>query len=56
MKNKFSIKDAEELVLAWEALPEGDHSGEAVSDWLLFDMKPVIDKFRSKIKRNEPNL
>ncbi len=46
---RFTIEDAKEMVKAWESLPEGDYNSETISDWLMDDMKPVIDKFRAKI-------
>jgi hypothetical protein len=48
---EFTIKDAKEIVKAWESLPEGDYDSETISDWLIDDMKPIIDKFRKKIKK-----
>ena len=48
---RFTIEDAKEMVLAWESL-EGnrDYSPKEIERWLINDMKPVIDKFRAKIK------
>tara|TARA_R110000765_G_scaffold38845_1_gene84932 strand:- start:1715 stop:1927 length:213 start_codon:yes stop_codon:yes gene_type:complete len=46
---RFTIDDAKEMVKAWGSLPEGDYDSETISDWLMDDMKPVIDKFRAKI-------
>ena len=50
--SKFTIKDAKKLVKAWESLDEGEHDAETIGDWLLEDMKPVIDSFRKKIKKH----
>ena len=36
----------EELIEAWESLPEGHHSPDTIAKWLLNDMKPVMDKLR----------
>jgi len=47
---RFTIDDAKEMVSAWESLPEGNYDSKTISDWLMDDMKPVIDKFRAKIK------
>jgi len=49
-KDAFSIEDAKEMVEAWESLSEGYYDSETLEDWLVDDMKPVIDKFRKKIK------
>lgn len=49
-ESAFSIEDAKEMVEAWESLPEGYYDSETLEDWLVDDMKPVIDKFREKIK------
>lgn len=46
---RFTIDDAKEMVNAWESLPEGDYDSITISNWLMDDMKPVIDKFRAKI-------
>ena len=46
---RFTIDDAKEMVKAWESLPEGAYDSYTISDWLMDDMKPVIDKFRAKI-------
>ena len=46
---RFTIDDAKEMVKAWESLQEGDYDSDIISDWLMDDMKPVIDKFRAKI-------
>ena len=43
------IEDAKEIVNAWESLKEGNYDSDTISDWLMDDMKPVIDKFRAKI-------
>lgn len=53
---RFTIDDAKEMVNAWERLPEGDYDSETISDWLMDDMKPVIDKFRAKIKNALPTV
>ena len=45
----FTTDDAKEIVNAWESLPEGNYNCNTISDWLMDDMKPVIDKFRAKI-------
>jgi len=39
-----------EMVAAWDSLPEGNYSPDIMSDWLMDSMKPVIDKFRTKLK------
>lgn len=46
---RFTIEDAKEMVKAWESLPEGNYDSDTISEWLMDDMKPVIDKFRAKI-------
>ena len=50
--DSFTIKDAKRIVKAWENLDEGHHDAETIGDWLLEDMKPVIDSFRKKIKKH----
>lgn len=52
LDNSFTIKDAKKMVDAWESLPEGEYDSETISNWLIDDMKPVIDMFRLKIKGN----
>lgn len=53
MNGKFTIEDAKELVKAWESLPAGDYDSDTMAEWLLEDMKPVIDSFRNKINFNK---
>ena len=50
--------DAIEMITAWESLDEGHYDSDTISDlktilliWLYDDMKPVIDKFRDKLKK-----
>lgn len=48
---RFTIDDAKEMVNAWESLEGGkNYSPKVIERWLINDMKPVIDKFRAKIK------
>ena len=43
-----------EIVEAWESL-EGDrrHSPREIGDWLMDDMKPVMDKIRTHLKKED---
>ena len=40
----------EEIVQAWEILPTGFHTPSDVEDWLVEDMKPVIDHIRKYLE------
>lgn len=40
----------QEIVSAWEELPEGFYSSDKIEEWLVEDMKPVIDKIRNFLK------
>ncbi len=55
-ENVFSIKDAKEIVKAWEGI-DGDrnYSPKVIEAWLKYTMKPAIDKLRKKIKNYEKN-
>lgn len=49
--SKYNIEEKiKEMITAWESLPEGEYDSETTSDWLMDDMKPVIDDFRNIIK------
>ena len=46
----FTIDDAKEVVAAWESLKGGrNYSPSEIQDWLVEDMKPMMDKLRKKI-------
>ncbi len=46
-RNAYSLKSrCKELILAWEALPEGNHTPKEVESWLKNSMKPVMDRLR----------
>jgi hypothetical protein len=52
-KNEFTIEDAREIIKAWESLEGGiNYKPKEIQNWLINDMKPVIDKFRSKIAKD----
>jgi len=44
------------IVGAWESL-EGDqnYTPDEISDWLMDDMKPVMDKIRKHLKKESKN-
>jgi len=53
----FNIKDAKEVIKAWESLKGGRHyRPTTIQNWLVNDMKPVIDKLRKKIKIDQKSV
>ncbi len=53
----FNIKDAKEVVKAWESLKGGRHyHPTTIQNWLINDMKPVIEKLRKKIKTHQQRI
>ncbi len=46
-------KELEELIKAWEVLPEGHHSSLTVAAWLASHMKPAINNARAAIAEDK---
>ena len=45
-----------DIVDAWQALRGGiNHSPEAIENWLILDMAPIINKARKYLKRKKPH-
>ena len=50
-KNKFTTRDAKDIISAWESLPEGRYSNVIIQKWLTSKMYPAIERLRSKISQ-----
>ncbi len=48
----------EDVIRAWEALPGGrNHSRQVIQDWLVQDMKPMVDRMRAELAAmNDPTI
>ena len=50
-KNKFTTRDAKDIISAWESLPGGRYSNVIIQKWLTSKMYPAIERLRSKISQ-----
>lgn len=43
------VSALQNLVAAWEVLPNGNYSPRCIEDWLARDMKPAVDAARAAL-------
>lgn len=51
-KEQGQKEERQKVIDAWESLPEGNWNLGVIQEWLVEDMKPVIDGLRLKQKSN----
>lgn len=49
-------KVLQNIVDAWENLDEGHYSAAEIQNWLVYYMKPAIDKIRKILKSDENEI
>ena len=49
VSDRFSKKDAQNIINAWDWIPDGTHTVETAQVWVSQKLKPVIEGIRNKL-------